>query len=98
VVDIEPAPSDDPVAALTAQVHHLERALVSRDVIGQAKGILMERYRIAADEAFEKLRLASQHTNRKVYSLAEDLAATGQWPPPGYVPEPPTADAATSSA
>jgi AmiR/NasT family two-component response regulator len=96
VVDIERAPSDDPAAALTAQVHHLERALVTRDVIGQAKGILMERFRIAADDAVENLRRASQHTNRKVYSLAEELTATGQWPPPGSVPEPP--DPATSSA
>jgi len=70
------------VAALTAQVEHLQRALASRDVIGQAKGILMERYRITADEAFEKLRLASQHANRKLNGVAEELAATGQWPPP----------------
>lgn len=52
-------------------------------MIGQAKGILIERFRITADEAFEKLRLASQDTNRKVNSLAEELAATGQWPPSG---------------
>jgi AmiR/NasT family two-component response regulator len=69
------------VDVLTDQVEHLERALASRDTIGQAKGILMERLRITADEAFEKLRLASQHTNRKLSSLAEQLAATGEWPP-----------------
>ena len=76
------ASTDQTVAALTEEVEHLERALASRDVIGQAKGILMERYRITADEAFEKLRLASQHANRKLAALAEELAATGQWPPP----------------
>lgn len=73
---------EEAVAALTHQVEHLERALASRDVIGQAKGILMERFHITADDAFEKLRLASQHANRKVTALAEELAATGQWLPP----------------
>jgi len=78
VVERTPASTDDRVAALTHQIEHLERALVSRDVIGQAKGILMERYRITADEAFEKLRTASQRQNRKLAVLAEELATTGQ--------------------
>jgi hypothetical protein len=59
----------------------LREALQSRDVIGQAKGILMERYRITADEAFGRLRVVSQKANRKLAALAEELAATGQWPP-----------------
>jgi len=80
-INCQVARPEEAVAVLTEQIEHLERALASRDVIGQAKGILMERFRITADEAFEKLRLASQHTNRKVNSLAEELAATGQWPP-----------------
>jgi AmiR/NasT family two-component response regulator len=71
------------VDLLTAEVEHLRRALGSREVIGQAKGILMERYAITADEAFERLRSASQHLNRKLAALAEELAATGQWPPAG---------------
>ena len=66
---------------LSAEVQSLKQALVTRDVIGQAKGILMERYRITADEAFDRLRVASQHLNRKVHDLAVDLAGTGQWPP-----------------
>jgi AmiR/NasT family two-component response regulator len=74
-------PADDPIAALTHQITHLERAIASRDVIGQAKGILMERHHIGPDEAFEQLRFASQQQNRKLAALAEDLAATGQWPP-----------------
>jgi AmiR/NasT family two-component response regulator len=76
-----PASSGDEVAALTDQIGHLERAIASRDVIGQAKGILMERHRISADEAFERLKAASQHQNRKLAALAEELADTGQWPP-----------------
>ena len=31
---------------------HLRRAVTSRDLIGQAKGILMERYKLTADQAF----------------------------------------------
>jgi GAF domain-containing protein len=56
----------------------LERALHSRDVIGQAKGILMERHGLTADEAFERLRLISQERNRNLHELAEDLVRTGE--------------------
>ncbi len=59
----------------------LQKALESRDVIGQAKGILMEREKITADDAFDMLRRASQHLNRKLRDLADDIAATGEEPP-----------------
>jgi hypothetical protein len=65
------------LALLEAQrADQLQRAMVSRDVIGQAKGVLMERYRITADEAFTLLKAASQKVNRRVVDVAEDLAAT----------------------
>ena len=57
--------------------HNLEEALRSRDVIGQAKGILMERDHISAEEAFERLRRVSQHENRKLRIIAEELATNG---------------------
>ncbi len=41
----------------------LRRALSSRDDIGQAKGILMERFSITADAAFALLRQLSQESN-----------------------------------
>jgi len=63
------------------QAAQLREALGSRDVIGQAKGILMERERVTADEAFDMLRRASQQLNRKLRDLAEDLASTGEEPP-----------------
>jgi GAF domain-containing protein len=63
------------------QATQLREALESRDVIGQAKGILMERERVTADDAFDMLRRASQHLNRKLRDLAEELAATGEEPP-----------------
>lgn len=63
----------------------LERALASRDVIGQAKGILMERRGIPPGAAFEELVALSQHENRPLRAVAEDIATTGEAsePPPG---------------
>lgn len=54
---------------------HLRRALDTRDVIGQAKGILMNRRGITADEAFDLLRRTSQDLNVKLTELAHTLAA-----------------------
>lgn len=53
----------------------LRRALETRDVIGQAKGILMQRRGIGADEAFDQLRRISQDLNIKLADLAGTLAA-----------------------
>ncbi len=56
---------------------HLQEALLSRDVIGQAKGILMERLRITPEDAFDVLRNSSQHLNVKLREVASRLAETG---------------------
>ncbi len=48
----------------------------SRDLIGQAKGILMERYQLTADQAFGVLRRVSQETNRKLADIAAELTDT----------------------
>ena len=48
-------------------------ALASRDLIGQAKGILMERFAIDAVTAFELLRRLSQESNVKLVDVAERL-------------------------
>ena len=53
-------------------------ALRSRDVIGQAKGILMERHDLSANEAFSLLRAASQRQHVKLRELAERVAETGR--------------------
>jgi GAF domain-containing protein len=53
---------------------HLRRAIESRDVIGQAKGILMQRRGIGADEAFDLLRRFSQELNVKLADVAALLA------------------------
>lgn len=56
----------------------LRTALATRDVIGQAKGILMERYKINQTVAFDLLVAASQHAHRKLHEVAEELATTGE--------------------
>jgi hypothetical protein len=61
----------------------LHRALSSRDVIGQAKGILMERQGLSAPEAFDVLRRTSQRLNLRLTDLAEHLAQTGTMPTEG---------------
>jgi GAF domain-containing protein len=52
----------------------LRKAIDTRDVIGQAKGILMERRGCTADEAFDLLRRTSQDLNVKLAQLAHILA------------------------
>jgi anti-anti-sigma factor len=63
-------------ASEVADLHQrqLRRAVDSRDIIGQAKGILMNRQGITADEAFDLLRRTSQQLNIKVVDLARTLA------------------------
>jgi GAF domain-containing protein len=57
---------------------NLQRALQSRAVIDQAKGILMGRHGLSADAAFDLLSRQSQTTNRKVRDLAQDLVTEVQ--------------------
>ena len=56
---------------------HLREALESRDVIGQAKGILMARRGCTPDAAFEALRKVSQHRNIKLRDIAEQVVYLG---------------------
>ena len=58
----------------------LEQALQTRDVIGQAKGVLMEREKLTGQQAFDRLRRLSSDHNIKLRDLAEDIANTGQIP------------------
>jgi GAF domain-containing protein len=70
------------VALNAAQTEEsLKLALSSRDVIGQAKGILMERHKISDETAFQRLVAGSQRLNVRLRSVAEDLVATGLEPP-----------------
>jgi len=56
---------------------NLQRALGSNRVIGTALGIIMAHERISADEAFARLREASQLSNRKLRDVADDVVFTG---------------------
>lgn len=61
------------VAEASEQREQFARALVSRDVIGQAKGIMMVRWRLDADEAFEMLLDASNHGGRRLHDVARSV-------------------------
>ena len=55
-----------------------KRALASRDAIGQAKGMIMERYGVDAVQAFEVLRKLSQDSNVPLVQVANELVAKAQ--------------------
>lgn len=67
---------------------NLHEALRTRELVGQAQGILMERERITAELAFDVLRRASQHLNIKLREVARNLVETGETPPTGPTPGP----------
>ncbi len=52
---------------------HLNEALQTRKVIGEAIGILMERHTMNEDHAFAFLVRASSHTNIKLRDIAQQL-------------------------
>ena len=52
---------------------HMRTALGSRDIIGQAKGMLMERYKITASDAFALLSRLSQEDTTKLVDVAHRL-------------------------
>jgi GAF domain-containing protein len=62
------------------QQQSLRSAMDHRDLVGQAKGILMERYKLTAEQAFAALVHASSITNRKLTDIAEELTTTGAMP------------------
>lgn len=68
-------------AADAIRAHNLGEALRTRELIGQAQGILIERDRITAGQAFEVLRRASRNMNIKLREVAETLVETGETPP-----------------
>ena len=68
--------------ALIAEDKQLQfrSALASRDIIGQAKGMIMERFSIDAVHAFELLKKLSQQSNIRILEIASDLVARGSEP------------------
>lgn len=59
------------------QAEHLRLALESNRQIGVAMGVLMSRQHVTRQQAFDLLRIASQHTHRKLADIAMDVSETG---------------------
>ncbi|MDI6626746.1 MAG: GAF and ANTAR domain-containing protein [Rhodococcus sp. (in: high G+C Gram-positive bacteria)] len=65
------------IALLSARDNEQFRTgLASRDIIGQAKGMIMERYDLDAVQAFELLAKLSQQQNQPLHKVAHDLVDT----------------------
>lgn len=62
---------------LLRRQQQFRNALASRDLIGQAKGVLMERFAIDAVKAFELLRRLSQESNTKLVDVAHRVIDAG---------------------
>lgn len=85
-------------AAAREQVGHLGRALASNRDIGVAMGILMAQHKVTREQAFDLLRVASQHSNRKIVDISDEVIRTGAldlaalvltkrpWPGPDHRP------------
>lgn len=61
------------VKSLTERNAQLEQALESRIAIEQAKGVLIERFDVAPDHAFEILRRASRTQRRRIHLIAAEV-------------------------
>jgi GAF domain-containing protein len=66
--------------ALARKAEQLELAMLTRQQIGQAVGVLMERCGLTPDAAFSYLRRVSQTGNVKLRDVARGLIATGEMP------------------
>jgi two-component system, response regulator PdtaR len=75
--------------ALREEAESLAEALAARKVIERAKGLLMDRERLSEQDAFARLRKASQASGRPLRVIAEAVVATlgdsgvGSTEPPG---------------
>ncbi|MFJ4470951.1 ANTAR domain-containing response regulator [Streptomyces sp. NPDC089424] len=75
---------------LREEIEHLRRAIASRPVIDQARGILMATHSCTSDEAWHILREASQLSNTKLHTVAAAITSGAESeapPPPGEVRE-----------
>jgi GAF domain-containing protein len=59
---------------------NLRAALQTNREIAMAIGIIMNAHRLTKDQAFDLLRVASQHRHRKLHDLAAEVVLTGQLP------------------
>ena len=66
--------------ARSRKEQNLWHAIDSRHVIGQAQGVLIERYKISSEQAFSVLKRHSQQHNVKLHEVAVILLRTGELP------------------
>lgn len=74
-------------ASALGQAQHvgqLHQAMASRDVIGQAKGMLMERFSLDAEQAFALPVRSSQQANMKLLAVAQWLTGIALTVVPGH--------------
>jgi transcriptional regulator with GAF, ATPase, and Fis domain len=64
-------------ARLRDKTDNLERALKTSRTIGMAMGILMANHKVTDEQAFDLLRIASQHTHTKLADIATKVTETG---------------------
>jgi hypothetical protein len=67
-------------AAAEDKSRNLMRALDTSREIGMAMGIVMSSHKVTRDQAFDLLRMASQHTHRKLADIASEITETGALP------------------
>jgi hypothetical protein len=89
---IHHAAAEETVSGLQAEICRLNAQAETRNVISHATGLLMERYKIPADDAAALLRRGSQIAGRKLYDVASELLFSGSFPDveprPSRVPKP----------
>src|SRR5919201_1978765 len=71
----------DLVVALANENANLQRALDTRVVIEQAKGVLAERFDVDIHEAFRLLRLSARSNRMRLHALATQVVESQQTPP-----------------
>jgi len=79
-VAIALAAANATVATLEQENEQLREALLSSRAIGVAVGLLMERHKLSREKALAVLRVRSQHSNRKLRDVAQQMAETGDLP------------------
>jgi GAF domain-containing protein len=64
----------------TLEEDQLHRGMETRRMIGEATGILRERFGLTSDQAFAVMRRISSHHNIKLHRVAQHLVDTGSLP------------------
>jgi uncharacterized membrane protein len=72
-----PLQGDPSAHSLQQEIVQLRQALESNRDIGAATGIIMSRFRLTRDQAFDALRMVSQRQHRKLREVADDVLTTG---------------------